>query len=37
MLIVDKYRLNISENKQKTRKNIRFAQKKSINHRFYAE
>lgn len=37
MLIVDKYRLNISENKQKTRKIIRFAQKKSINHRFYAE
>jgi len=37
MLIVDKYKSNISENKQKTRKIIRFAQKKTINHRFYAE
>lgn len=29
MLIVDKYKSNISENKQKTRKIIRFAQKKT--------
>lgn len=37
MLIVDKYKSNISENKQKTRKIIRFAQKKPINQRFHAE
>lgn len=37
MLIVDKYKSNISENKQKTRKIIRFAQKKPINQQFHAE
>lgn len=37
MLIVDKYKSNISENKQKIKKNILFAQKKPINQRFHAE
>lgn len=37
MLIVDKYKSNISENKQKNQKNYTICSKKPINHRFYAE
>lgn len=37
VLIVDKYKPNISENKQKIKKIIRFAQKKPINHGWHAE
>ena len=32
LLIVGKYKRNISENKLKIKKNILFAQKKTINH-----